>query len=81
MAKDLNEWAQRLDQGGLIQIRGAGSIFLSRCGDLTLTRAIESLQRGRPLTPADSSALKRIARTREDWEAIKHPVALERIRP
>lgn len=81
MAQCLDEWARSLDQGALLQIRGVGSTFLSRCGDLTLPRAIESLQRARPLTAADSSALRRIARTWEDWDAIEHPVALERVHP
>ena len=80
MAVTLKQWAELLDRSGdLVQVFRLGHTFSAPADDLD--HAIASLQRGDPLSPSDSTALGRIAHSPAEWEAVRRPVQLERLRP
>jgi hypothetical protein len=78
---ELSHWARFLGDGALLRIVSAGStVLVGGMNGVEIDHAIQSVQRGQPLSHADSTALLSIAPAAE-WKAVAHPTSLERVGP
>jgi hypothetical protein len=81
MADRLSVWDRNLRKGCLIEIeKQGGELYVGRTSAAGLDRSIQILQTGRTLSTADSTALERLISPKR-WDAIRHPVRLEKVRP